>query len=116
MRGEEYDNQMKTKQRRLSNTAGEKEKRSLSAEEGMTCPVEECGKELGVDLEKIAKHLIKHHLSKPPSCLYAEEKDSGGHSHKCKPCDFSTPSLSSFWAHEAVKHRFFLFSILLYWF
>ena len=111
MLGEEYDNQMKSKQRRLSKTAGEKEKRSLSSsEEAMICPVEDCGKELVVgEVEKIAKHLIKHHLSKPPSCLYAEEKDSD--SHKCNPCDFSTTSLSSFWAHEAVKHRLVGFSL-----
>ena len=111
MLGEEYDNQMKSKQRRLSKTAGEKEKRSLSSsEEAMICPVEDCGKELVVgEVEKIAKHLIKHHLSKPPSCLYAEEKDSN--SHKCNPCDFSTTSLSSFWAHEAVKHRLVGFSL-----
>ena len=105
MLGEEYDSQMKTKQRRLSKTAEDKKKTALSlSEEGITiCPVGECGKELSGDLEKIAKHLIKHHLSKPPSCLYADEKDSG--SHKCKPCDFSSSSLSSFWAHMAVKHR-----------
>jgi len=101
--GEQYDKDMKSKQRRLS-SAGEKEKRPLpSSEEGMICPLEDCGKELGGDVEKIAKHLIKHHLSKPPSCLYAEEKEPGF--HKCNPCGFTTPSLSSFWAHEAVKHR-----------
>jgi len=103
MLGEEYDSQMKSKQRRLM-TADENKKRALSSsEEGTICPVEECGKELGGDVEKIAKHLIKHHLSKPPSCLYTDEKDSG--SHRCKPCDFSSSSLSSFWAHMAVKHR-----------
>ena len=109
--GEQYDKDMKSKQRRLS-TAGEKEKRPLpSSEEGMVCPLEDCGKELGGDVEKIAKHLIKHHLSKPPSCLYAEEKEPGF--HKCNPCGFTTPSLSSFWAHEAVKHRWVGFSRIL---
>ena len=71
--------------------------------ESLVCPLNECGKEIGGDSEKIAKHLIKHHLSKPPSCLYAEEKDSGN--RKCKPCNFSSSSHSSFWAHMAVKHR-----------
>ena len=103
--GEEYDS-MKSKQRRLSKKEDEKEKRPLlmtMSGESLVCPLNECGKEIGGDSEKIAKHLIKHHLSKPPSCLYAEEKDSGN--RKCKPCNFSSSSLSSFWAHMAVKHR-----------
>ena len=103
--GEEYDS-MKSKQRRLSKKEDEKEKRPLlmtMSGESLVCPLNECGKEIGGDSEKIAKHLIKHHLSKPPSCLYAEEKDSGN--RKCKPCNFSSSSHSSFWAHMAVKHR-----------
>jgi len=102
--GEEYDSQKKSKQRRLSKTGDKKERKPLlSSEENMVCPLEECGRELSGDVEKIAKHLIKHHLSKPPSCLYAEENDSG--SHKCNSCDFSSCSSSTFWAHMAVKHR-----------
>ena len=105
--GEEYDKSLlRAKERRVSKNSDEIEKTSVSSsEETLQCPMDDCLAILGGDLERCAKHLIKHHLSNAPSSLYTDEKDSGR--HKCRSCDFSSSSSSTFWAHMAVKHRFF---------